>query len=254
MKSDFWTLVDQVALDVIHEHVLSSPDAEVGGFLIGTSDDPAVPLRCRSAIASHEARGDLTRLTFTHDAWEHVHRVVDEQYPEEDIVGWYHSHPGHGVFLSGHDRFIHGHFFPASWQIAIVVDPVNGTEGFFGWVNGELILLDERPIGHAGMAAAYRGSTAFTQRPGARPRRTERLVVTLDAPEPVPEPALVASPFAATARQRPASSLDAPAPRPVPPAPQPKRRPTLRYPLRGHVLPIGAGLLIGLVAGLVAFA
>ncbi len=53
------------------------------------------------------------------------------------IVGWYHSHPDFGIFLSERDCFIHEHFFSAPGQVAYVVDPVRGLEGMFAWHEGK---------------------------------------------------------------------------------------------------------------------
>ena len=36
-----------------------------------------------------------------------------------------------GVFLSGYDLWLHEHFFPAPWQVALVVEPRAGEGGFF---------------------------------------------------------------------------------------------------------------------------
>jgi hypothetical protein len=46
-------------------------------------------------------------------------------------VGWYHTHPRMGIFLSGYDTWLHDHFFPHPWQVALVVEPHTGAGGFF---------------------------------------------------------------------------------------------------------------------------
>jgi hypothetical protein len=69
---------------------------------------------------------------------EHIYKIKDRDYPDERIVGWYHSHPGFGVFLSDHDTFIHKNFFSAPQQVAWVYDPHSDEEGCFGW-RGERI-------------------------------------------------------------------------------------------------------------------
>ena len=53
-------------------------------------------------------------------------------------MGWYHSHPGFGVFLSDHDTFIHKNFFSSPGQVAWVFDPHSDEEGCFGWVGGRI--------------------------------------------------------------------------------------------------------------------
>lgn len=47
------------------------------------------------------------------------------------IVGWWHSHPNFGCFLSSTDLHIQEYFFPESYQVALVVDPVNDQFKFF---------------------------------------------------------------------------------------------------------------------------
>jgi hypothetical protein len=54
------------------------------------------------------------------------------------LVGWYHSHPGHGVFLSAYDQFIQNQFFPSEGQVAMVIDPQTGEEGLFVSRNGKI--------------------------------------------------------------------------------------------------------------------
>jgi hypothetical protein len=63
--------------------------------------------------------------------------TIEERNQGERLVGWYHSHPGHGVFLSAYDEFIQAQFFPEEGQIAIVIDPQTGEEGVFVTRNGK---------------------------------------------------------------------------------------------------------------------
>lgn len=131
---------------VIYQHVFENADREVGGVLIGrTAADGGLPL-VTGAIPAISADEQRATLTFTQEAWAHVHRVLESEFPpDEQIVGWYHSHPGFGIFLSGHDLFIHENFFNAPSQIAVVVDPHAQMEGVFAWRAGELRTLFERP-------------------------------------------------------------------------------------------------------------
>jgi proteasome lid subunit RPN8/RPN11 len=148
----------------IYDHVFSSPHAEVGGVLVGHLRPDGSP-RITSIIPALEAEGARSRVTFTHEAWSAIHATLDRDHPGEEILGWYHSHPGFGIFLSEHDLFIHRNFFGRPEQIAIVVDPHAGTEGLFVWREGE--------VAKAGEEA--------TLRPGERPEEIERI---LSSPEP----------------------------------------------------------------------
>ena len=38
------------------------------------------------------------------------------------VLGWYHTHPGWGLFLSAHDQFIHGNFYGGPHHVALVID------------------------------------------------------------------------------------------------------------------------------------
>ena len=53
------------------------------------------------------------------------------------MVGWYHTHPGWGVFLSGMDQFICENFFGKTLDVALVVDPCRGDRGMFQWTGEE---------------------------------------------------------------------------------------------------------------------
>ena len=68
-------------------------------------------------------------VTFTQDTWEHIYQIKDKEYPDAKIVGWYHTHPSMGVFLSHYDTWLHSNFFPEPWQVALVVEPVTATGG-----------------------------------------------------------------------------------------------------------------------------
>jgi proteasome lid subunit RPN8/RPN11 len=117
----------------VYPHVFENADREVGGVLVGHIDARTRRPTVTAAIAALAADEQRATLTFTQQAWEHVHRVLDRDHPGQQIVGWYHSHPGFGIFLSEHDLFIHRNFFSGRSQIALVVDPLAGTEGVFGW-------------------------------------------------------------------------------------------------------------------------
>ena len=53
------------------------------------------------------------------------------------MIGWYHTHPGFGIFLSDMDVFICDNFFNLPWQVAFVYDPLGGDEGNFVWRAGQ---------------------------------------------------------------------------------------------------------------------
>jgi len=120
----------------IRQHARSNLKNEVCGVLIGGFEDGGTHVR--ACISGANAAQGGAHVTFTQDTWEHIYKIKDRDFPDERIVGWYHSHPGFGIFLSDHDTFIHKNFFSAPEQVAWVFDPHSDEEGCFGWHGGHL--------------------------------------------------------------------------------------------------------------------
>ena len=125
----------------IRQHARSSSKVEVCGVLIG--DEEGRVTSVQASIPGANAVQGGSHVTFTQDTWEHIYRIKDRDYPNARIVGWYHSHPGFGVFLSDHDTFIHKNFFSAPLQVAWVYDPHSDEEGCFGWIGQKLERLPQ---------------------------------------------------------------------------------------------------------------
>ncbi|HEY6128151.1 MAG TPA: Mov34/MPN/PAD-1 family protein [Candidatus Acidoferrum sp.] len=123
--------IEGEVLRQIRQHARSNSKTEVCGVLIGQENGAGVAITAR--IPGLNAAQAGTYVTFTQDTWEHIYRIKDKDFPEARIVGWYHSHPGFGVFLSDHDTFIHKNFFSSALQVAWVYDPHSDEEGCFGW-------------------------------------------------------------------------------------------------------------------------
>jgi proteasome lid subunit RPN8/RPN11 len=132
--------VSSETLRRIRRHARGSMKEEVCGVLVGS--ETANGVRVQASIAGEGAGQGSAHVTFTHETWEHIYKIKDEKYPDEKIVGWYHSHPGFGIFLSEHDTFVHENFFSGLKQIAWVYDPHSDEEGCFGWANGKVERLD----------------------------------------------------------------------------------------------------------------
>jgi proteasome lid subunit RPN8/RPN11 len=134
-------IIEGEVLRQIRQHARSNSKTEVCGVLIGEESGNGMNITAR--IAGLNAAQAGTYVTFTQDTWEHIYKIKDKEYPDDRIVGWYHSHPGFGVFLSDHDTFIHKNFFSAPLQVAWVYDPHSDEEGCFGWSGERLERLEE---------------------------------------------------------------------------------------------------------------
>jgi len=112
---------------------------EVGGVLVGEvlRDDAGPYLRIDSTVDALHAEEKGAELTFTHATWEHIHKEMDGKHKDKRVVGWYHTHPGFGIFLSDRDQFIQKSFFNLPFQVAFVYDPKSREHGVFTWHDNE---------------------------------------------------------------------------------------------------------------------
>jgi proteasome lid subunit RPN8/RPN11 len=133
--------IEGEVLRQMRQHARSNSKTEVCGVLIGQENGNGLSITAR--IPGLNAAQAGTYVTFTQDTWEHIYKIKDKEYPDERIVGWYHSHPGFGVFLSDHDTFIHKNFFSSALQVAWVYDPHSDEEGCFGWSGERLARVSE---------------------------------------------------------------------------------------------------------------
>ena len=138
-KEDFRVFFDPKIHARIAAHAAERLSLEICGVLVGHwhSDAGGPFVVVEESIRCDKAVSNAGDVTFTHDAWNEVHREMDTKFTDRDIVGWYHTHPNFGIFLSERDCFIQDHFFNGPGQIAYVVDPVNNVEGVFAWRGGK---------------------------------------------------------------------------------------------------------------------
>lgn len=174
--------------------------AEICGVLIGEEAGGVTVIE--ELIEGEGAAKAGTHVTFTQDTWAHIYSVKDRDFPSKRITGWYHSHPGFGIFLSRQDLFIHENFFSAPEQVAWVYDPHSDEEGCFGWVDGAVKRLrairvietagedSPEPAGEPAPAdadaaedepepRALSGERAGEQRPARKPSLTRKLLLLL---------------------------------------------------------------------------
>ncbi|MDB5351945.1 MAG: putative metal-dependent protease of the superfamily [Planctomycetota bacterium] len=151
---DLPIFLDRKTADAIERHALRDTSVELGGILLGkecVDEVTGLPfVWVTEALEAKHYENTQASFTYTHDSWEEITRERDAKHPELDIVGWYHTHPDFGIFLSSHDLFIHHNFFDQPLQVAYVVDPIRQDRGFFQWKDGRMVqvggfwLCDER--------------------------------------------------------------------------------------------------------------
>jgi proteasome lid subunit RPN8/RPN11 len=135
VKQDFRVYIGEAAFDAAVARGDADTTREVGGVLVGEvlrdADGPYLLVEATIDALHAEEKG--AELTFTHSTWEHIHKEMDSRFAGKKVVGWYHTHPGFGVFLSDRDQFIHKSFFNLPFQVALVYDPKSRAHGVFGW-------------------------------------------------------------------------------------------------------------------------
>jgi proteasome lid subunit RPN8/RPN11 len=130
----------QDAYRAVNDHAATSLDLEVGGMLIGQtrlSLDGELYVIVEGQLEARHTTHSATHLTFTSRTLTDALTRLEEDHPDKQIVGWYHTHPGLSVFLSSMDVWLHSHFFPQPWHVALVVDPYVNQGGYFCYVKDQ---------------------------------------------------------------------------------------------------------------------
>ncbi|CDA19445.1 mov34/MPN/PAD-1 family protein [Ruminococcus sp. CAG:488] len=124
----------------IHRFTQNKNTNESGGMLVGTTLEEfgKTNIIILGFVEAKYCEATPTTLRFTHETWKYVHNEIEKKYPGKKIVGWIHTHPDFGIFLSEYDKFIHQNFFNEDYQVAYVVDPIQKIEGFYFWINEKI--------------------------------------------------------------------------------------------------------------------
>jgi proteasome lid subunit RPN8/RPN11 len=134
----------QITEDLLRElwqAATHNPNVEVGGFVLGHvyplghSDYHLVLTRY---LPVEDTKATEREFTFRAEAFvklDHAYPIARGQTPTGlTCLGWFHTHPGHGVFFSAPDQAVHhGKFSANTFQIGLVVDPQQQRAGLFFW-------------------------------------------------------------------------------------------------------------------------
>lgn len=118
-------MISTLALTKMSVHAKRGGSIEVMGMLTGKIVGPSIVV---CDVYPLPVEGTETRVNAQNEAYEYMVQYLDllkKVGREEHIVGWYHSHPGYGCWLSGIDvatQSLNQNFQDP--YLAIVVDPI----------------------------------------------------------------------------------------------------------------------------------
>jgi proteasome lid subunit RPN8/RPN11 len=186
-------VLDDIRLAVVDAFFsLPRGGAEIGGILLGQRDGGRIsvtgfePLDCEHATGPSFTLSprDQSRLA-------EITAAARRNPPNQQPVGWYHSHTRSEIFLSEPDQEIHHRFFPEPWQVALVLKPhtFEPTRGgfFFREAGGSIhgaasyreFRLDPMPLRPGSGNGTAQGQRNAASDYGVRP-------TLVPAPEPPP--------------------------------------------------------------------
>ena len=131
--------LSKLAEEKIRNHAMSrlEPRIEIMGLLLGTiyrrQEREYVLVR---DVATTDLDASLVSVRFDRQGFEKLFESLDDSGFDYVIVGWYHSHPGHGCFLSQTDVDTQTSMFNRPFHSALVIDPVNMEIETFKVENG----------------------------------------------------------------------------------------------------------------------
>ena len=125
-----------VDLDVMRDmegHARTNTHVELGGILLGgkfVDEEGRSFVVVQEALRAEHYEATRGSFKFTHETWSQFARDREELPEDLHLVGWYHTHPDWGVFLSGMDTFICDNFFADDLDVDLVIDPCRGAVSY----------------------------------------------------------------------------------------------------------------------------
>jgi proteasome lid subunit RPN8/RPN11 len=140
----FYVSIEQEVLDKVMERARSSEN-EIIGVLVGTIEEHTIVI---SDAVSGEQEQEIARATLPPSTIAQVTDKILKGEVAGRIVGWYHSHPGFGLFMSHTDINTQKNLQQFSSKVtALIVDTEDGDFGFFT-IHGEsgVVQLDKNQV------------------------------------------------------------------------------------------------------------
>ena len=182
---------DSQAVERIMGHARVDTRYECFGILLGNAyvdeDLDLTWIYVQDSVAAEYAHSDHASVEVSREEFQRINdevdRIRDRSNGRIRKIGWYHSHPNFGIFMSNTDRLNQKRYYNQEWQIAMVVDPIRGTLGFFRGGNSNRCPhrvvetragMEHAPEVTVNRAPDYRRTGAVSGYPKRKPQRQRK--------------------------------------------------------------------------------
>ncbi|CAM9470356.1 unnamed protein product [Discosporangium mesarthrocarpum] len=142
--------ISSLALLKMLKHGRAGVPMEVMGLMLGQFVDDYT-VNCIDVFAMPQSGTTVSVEAVDHVFQQKMLEMLKQTGRPEMVVGWYHSHPGFGCWLSGVDINTQQSFEQLNTRaVSIVVDPIQSVKGkvvidAFRLINPQLMMLGQEP-------------------------------------------------------------------------------------------------------------
>lgn len=130
--ADFNVYVEAKAMRQAEKHVrkMTGEGKEGMGLLVGNRFSwHGTEYVLVDGFVTAENDSTAVRVNFSEEAFPELAKMLRRKMKGGMVVGWLHSHPGYGCFLSSTDISTQERFFDEEFHVAMVVDPTKEENG-----------------------------------------------------------------------------------------------------------------------------
>ena len=125
----FYVSISKEAISKVANHGKSAPEEEVLGLLMGRMEGQVLIIE--DAVTG-EITGGKDNVVMPGETLAKIADDIVSRRAKGNIVGWYHSHPGYGIFMSEVDNETQSKLQQFSpYVVALVADPSDGKFDIF---------------------------------------------------------------------------------------------------------------------------
>lgn len=96
-------------------------------------------LYIKSALAVENVSRKNGRYEFSEKLWSEIYRKCGDNFPEQEIVGWFLSRPGFPAEITAETEETQKTYFSGADKLLMIMEPIEGEIGFFGYEQNRLV-------------------------------------------------------------------------------------------------------------------